>query len=121
MLPFFFPTGFEFICSQAPYNMRGLLIGIFFSIHGLFSLVAILVEYLFVVTPLNESTARAVTEYSCAFLFYLILMCLAMLGMGVYVIAACRYKRRKRDDTFNQVGMLVGFFSSGQVHSSRWT
>ncbi len=101
--------------------MRGLLIGIFFSIHGVFSLISVLVDYLFAEIPANEAIVRVVAQYSCAFLFYLVLTCLAMLGMGVYVITACRYKRRKRDDMFNQVGMLEEYFSSGRIHSSRWT
>lgn len=114
-------AGFEFVSSQAPYNMRGLLIGLFFSIQGIFSLLSVLIQYLFSQEQATEFTFKAVTWYSCAFWFYLALACLAAFGVIVYVVAACRYKKRKRDDMFNQVGMLEEYFSSGRIHSSRWT
>ena len=33
---------FEFICVQSPHSMKGVLIGIFFAVKGLFQLIGVL-------------------------------------------------------------------------------
>lgn len=105
--------------AQAPYNMRGLLIGIFFSAQGFFSLISLSIQHLFSWRPIY--TLKASTGYTCGFWYYLLLACLAVLGMCCFLVVACKYRRRKRGDMFNQVGMIEEYFSTGRIHSSRWT
>lgn len=117
----FFCVGFEFISAQAPYNMRGFLIGLFFSIQGFSSLASLALQHLFSWKPLHTYAFKASTGYNCGFWYYLVLACLAILGVCCYLVTACKYRRRKREDTFNQVGMIEEYFSTGRIHSSRWT
>ena len=105
--------------AQAPYNMRGLIIGIFFSVQGFFSLISLLIQCFFSWRRIHTYTFS--TGYTCRFWYYLTLVCLAILGMCCYLVVACKYRRRKRDDMFNQVGMIEDYFSTGRIHSSRWT
>lgn len=102
-------AGFEFISAQAPSNMRGLLIGIFFSIRDFSSLLSLLLQQLFLWAPVKTHTFQA---FGCAFWFYLVLAGLAIIAVGLYSVIACKYKRRKRDDLFNTVGMLEEYYFS---------
>jgi hypothetical protein len=101
--------------AQAPYNMRGLLIGIFFSTQNFFSLVSLSIRYLFSWRPVHMQ------PYTCGFWYYLILACLALLGVCCYLVVACKYRRRKRDDEFNHIGMIEEYFSRIRLHSEEKT
>ena len=56
---------FEFICSQSPTSMKGLLIGLVYAIKGLFQLIAALLTIPFYVPWNGKSTFP-----SCGFYFY---------------------------------------------------
>ena len=103
--------------------MRSFLIGIFLSIQSLTSLISLLFRDLLSDTSANHTTPSLQTlhGYSCYFWFYLSLSILGVLAVGLYIVVACKYKKRKRDDTFNHVAMLEEYFSTGRIHSSRWT
>ena len=55
---------FEFICSQSPHSMKGLLIGMLYAIRGLYQLVAALL-----VIPFAFSTIQTIM-ISCGFWYY---------------------------------------------------
>jgi len=95
--------------------MRGLLLGLFFAVQGLFSLLAVIIQYIFSWRPVLSYSL-----YSCSFWYYLIIVILGGLGLCLYVLVAYKYKRRKRDDVFHQVGMIEEYYSSGRIHSSHW-
>ena len=44
----FYIAIFEFICAQSPHSMKGLLIGTYYAIKGVFQLVGVLVIYIYI-------------------------------------------------------------------------
>lgn len=95
--------------------MRCLLIGIFFSIQGFFSLLSVLLQYLFSWSTLYNHPFRGATGYTCAFWYYFIYVCVCLFGLLLFFIVACRYKRRQRDDVFNDMAMIEEFYLTGAL------
>ncbi len=96
--------------------MRGLLIGLFFSIQGTFSLLATLLEYLFSWSKIYSYPFVGKTGLTCAFWYYLVLVCISVLGFCAYIVTACRYKNRQRDDIFSSVAIVEECFRPGAVN-----
>ena len=92
---FFTIVGFEFICAQSPYNMRGLLIGVFFSFQSLFSLASLLLQFVFSSKKIYGYPFLGRTGQTCAFWYFLIAIGVSVLGLAFYAVVACKYKRRK--------------------------
>ena len=85
---------FEFICSQSPHSMKGLLIGVFYAIRGVFQLLGAL-SFMFSFLGWRMSSSFP----SCGFAYYLINITAALIGIVAYTWAARRYQNRPRDDT----------------------
>ena len=78
-----FSTTLEFICAQSPYRTKGLLIGIWFSFHGIDNILLGLQRFF---------------ELSCI-LGYYIAKALLMIGIFVlFLFSARRYRYRRRQD-----------------------
>ena len=66
---------FEFICSQSPRSMKGLMIGVFYAINGVFQLLgALLFMFPFLGWKLSSSFP------SCGFAFYLVNVIVGLIG-----------------------------------------
>ena len=79
---------FEFICSQSPHTMKGLLMGLLYAIKGLYQLLAALLVLPFAL-PSSISP-------SCGFYYYLVNIVIGLVALLVYVWVARRYKYRER-------------------------
>ena len=81
---------FEFICAQSPHSMKGVLIGIFFAIKGLFHLIGVLG----ILLPFSfwQTSPRA------GLVYFLVNIVISVVGVVAFTIAAKRYKYRERDD-----------------------
>ena len=90
---FIYTSVFEFICAQSPYAMKGLLIGVFFALKGVFQLFGVLLWI-----PFNYWKPLFP---SCGFGYYLVNVFIAIVGLVVYTVAARRYKYRQRDEPCN--------------------
>ena len=105
--------------------MRGLLVGLFFSIQGLFSLISILLQYTFSQHAVYSYPFQGKTGLSCGFWYYSILVLISFLGLLLYFLTAYKYKQRQRDKNFDTtITMLEGYFESGAVgivNSDVWT
>ena len=103
--------------------MRSLLVGIFFSIQNLASLLSQLLRYLFAKIPVETDALQSFHAYvhTCSFWFYLCLSVLCTVAVGLYWVTTCKYRKRKRDDMFNEVAMIEEYYSTGRIHSSHWT
>ena len=78
-----FSTTLEFICAQSPYRTKGLLIGIWFSFHGIDNILLGLQRFF---------------ELSCI-LGYYIAKALLMIGIFVlFLFSARQYRYRRRQD-----------------------
>ena len=83
---------FEFIASQSPYSMKGLLIGVLFSSR-------ILVQGLGIVIMIPFSTSWKISyPLSCGSGFYITNISIGVMTFIVYVLVAKDYKHRTRDE-----------------------
>ena len=83
---------FEFICSQSPNNMKGLLIGLSFAVEGLYDLICIILNMVFYFSWPN------VTFPSCCMTYYLINVVLGLVALSLYVYVTRGYQYRMRDE-----------------------
>ena len=84
---------FEFICAQAPYNLKGLVIGLAYSVYN----TAIPLGYT-IHLAWDLGWKNTVTQPSCGFWYYLSIALTATLGLALWCIVAKWYKRRERDE-----------------------
>ena len=89
-------ASYEFVCAQSPQSMKGLLIGTFFAIKGIFQLLGV-VLYLAVGIKCNLRHHFPV----CGFIYYLINVMVALIGIITFALVARRYQYRKRDEPNN--------------------
>ena len=85
-------TTFEFISAQSPHYMKGLLLGTFFAITGLFQFVGSVALAPFISPTLHN------LGISCLTLYLVILSAIALAGLVLFTVVAKRYKYRERDD-----------------------
>ena len=93
-------TVLEFISAQSPQSMKGLLVGVFFAIRGLFQFLNSIA-----IIPLSLKHPWASGEMlenppvtNCGFV-YLLFTCVAgLIGLVLFLAAARRYKYRERNE-----------------------
>ena len=103
---------FEFICSQSPHSMKGLIIGVFYAIRGLYQVLAALL-----VLPYSyEGTFKPL---SCEFYFYLMNIVIGLVALLVYVWVAKRYRYRVRDEPCNVRQYAEQYYSKSNRETSR--
>ena len=90
----FYPAAYAFICAQSPHAMKGLLIGTFFAIKGIFQLLGALLSLSFL--KWNQNFIM-----SCGSVYFLINIILSLAGLLAYICAAQKYHYRQRDEPDN--------------------
>ena len=88
---------YEFICSQSPHAMKGLVIGTFFAIKGIFQLLGTVIIITFALGW--KDILRSFP--SCGFVYYLINAIIALIGIVAYTCVARQYQYRVRDEPDN--------------------
>ena len=83
---------FEFISAQSPHNMKGLLLGMYFAITGVFQFVGSAA-----LAPFSSPTLRDL-GISCLTLYCIITGSIALTGLVLFTVVAKRYKYRERED-----------------------
>ena len=87
---------FEFIIAQSPQTMKGILIGLFYTLrYGLVGLYLLAEYYAFHKYPAHGYVLNCVTAH------YLEITLIGLLSLLVYTIVACKYKLRERDEVVN--------------------
>ena len=105
-IPFNFLLGFasivlytsnlEFICAQAPYNMKGVLIGLSYMLQTTFSVVGTIPFIAW-----SNAWLKILHTYSCGTWYYLTTLLVAA-GLSVLLSWIVRwYKGRERDETLS--------------------
>lgn len=116
-------TAFEFISAQSPHSMKGLIVGMFFTIKGFFQLLSA-----FLLLPFSIPsywTEKSPYKVNCGFGYLFILCGLALIGLVLFVLVANRYQYRERDDPpYNQMAVEEAFAraidqNAEQAHSPR--
>ena len=90
----FYPSAYAFICAQSPHAMKGLLIGTFFAIKGIFQLLGALISLSFL--KWNKNFIM-----SCGSIYFLINIVFSLVGIITYICAARKYHYRQRDEPDN--------------------
>ena len=95
----FYIASYELICAQSPHSMKGLLIGMFFAIKGVFQLLGVVAIYL----PITYLCSQNINLKFplCGFLYYLINLVVGLIGFIAFIFAARRYHYRVRDEADN--------------------
>ena len=89
-------TTFEFISAQSPHSMKGLLVGMFFAIKGVFQLLSA-----FLLLPFSLPdywTTEHPKKVNCGFGYLFLVDGLAFIGLVILSVVAKKYKYRERDD-----------------------
>ena len=101
---------YEFICSQSPHSMKGLVIGTFFAIKGVFQLLGVAITYL----PIAFKWNIMHTFPSCGFVYYLINAVIALIGIVAYTCVARQYQYRERDEPDNIYRYVEEYYTNSQ-------
>ena len=93
-------TTLEFISAQSPQSMKGLLVGVFFAIRGLFQFLnSISIIPLSLKQPwASEEMIEHPPITNCGFVYLLLTCVTGLTGLILFSVAAKRYKYRTRDE-----------------------
>ena len=97
----------EFICSQSPYSMKGLLLGIFISTKSLFQTI----EIAFIV-PFGISWN--IRPLSCESGYYIMNIALGVMALALLTIMAKKYKYRTVNEPSNEYRYAEEYYSNIQ-------
>ena len=87
---------FEFLCSQVPFGMHGMFIGLFWFLNFLFNTIGSTVILIFQYISINGHSVL-----SCTTWFTLLFGLIAIIGLIVYIKIARWYTLRVRDESLN--------------------
>ena len=96
----------EFICSQSPYSMKGLLLGIFFSIRSLFQGIAFLSIIPFV--------SWQIESLSCGSGFYAMIIVVCLFEFVIFSCVSKRYRYRNMNEPSNEYRYAEEYYSNIQ-------
>ena len=97
----------EFICSQSPYSMKGLLLGSFFSIKSFFQAIAV-----FSTVPFG--TVWKIESLSCGSGFYAMYIVIGLLEFVLFRCVSKRYKYRNVNEPSNEYRYAEEYYSNIQ-------
>ena len=101
-------TIMKFLLAQSPQDMKGMLIGLFYSLWGLSMLIGLLL-----ILPFHfyYPGVTKPEELSCGSAYLLLLCVIDVLGMVAAVLAASKYKYRERDEVLgNEHQFAVDYY-----------
>ena len=92
-------TAFEFISAQSPLSMKGLLVGVYFTMKGLFQFLSAVAVVPFALQRIwVDRLGHNPPVTNCAFGYYLFTITTATVGLAVFTVVVKRYKYRQRDE-----------------------
>ena len=75
--------------------MKGVLVGLLFAAQGFFQLIEALLLFPF---SNKNRFSKGTPEINCEFSYYLVTSIIALVGLVLFMIAARKYKYRKREE-----------------------
>ena len=109
---FLYVATYEFICAQSPHSMKGLLIGTFFTVKGVFQLLGVVVLYFPFVYARPFSDQGKFPLHG--FIYYVINIVIGMVGIVAFVIVSRRYQYRQRDEPDNIYRYAEEYYAKSQ-------
>ena len=106
----FYIATFEFICAQSPHSMKGLLIGTYYAIKGVFQLLGVLVIY----APITAWCKSDENFPVCGFAYYFINVVILLIGTIAFIIVARKYQYRQRDEPDNIYRYAEEYYANAQ-------
>lgn len=91
-------TAFEFISAQSPLSMKGLLVGIYFSIKGVFQCLSAIAVVPFALNRIWVDTIKTPPVTNCGFGYLLLTIITATTGLVIFSVVVKRYRYRQRDE-----------------------
>ena len=93
-------SSLEFISAQSPQPMKGFLIGIFFSIRGLFQFLnsTVTLAFSFKHPWASGETLSNPPVTNCGFTYFLFTIVIGLIGLLLFSVAVKKYKYRERDE-----------------------
>ena len=104
----------EFVCSQSPYSMKGLLLGIFFSVKTFFQGIAITSIAIF-------GAAWKIHSLSCGSGFYFVNIIMGLAALFLYCYFAKRYKYRDVNEPSHEYRYAEDYYSNYNSHRAEQT
>ncbi len=103
---------YEFICSQSPHSMKGMLIGLSFALKGAFELMGIVIVMVFV----NFSPQ---SFPSCGMAYYILNVLWGVISLVIFIHSSRKYKYRVRDEFCNVYRYAEEYYSKEGEHNAR--
>ena len=103
-------ASYKFICAQSPHAMKGLLIGTYFAIRGIFQLLGVLAIY----TPIGVLCKLQGKFQVCGFIYYLINIVIGLSGILAFIFVAKKYQYRQRDEPDNIYRYVEEYYAKAQ-------
>ncbi len=97
-------ASWEFICSQSPHFMKGILFGLFYAIRAFYQLLAVLMS--FVIFQYWDNAC-----IDCQSMYNLLNLMLGLMCTIIFAIVAKKYRYRKRDDICNVYQYAEDYYS----------
>lgn len=93
-------TTYELISAQSPQSMKGLLIGVFFAIRGLFHFLnsIVILGFSFKNPWASGDMSIHPPVTNCGFVYLLFTCIMGLVGLILFSIAVKKYKYRERDE-----------------------
>ncbi len=107
---FFYVGSIQFYCAQIPYTMKGLVIGIFYALSGLF----ILFSQALLLPFTRQSLSWGTGTLSCGFWYLITRMVYTVITIVIAALVMGCYKMRKREDLLpNEHIFAEAYYSRG--------
>ena len=90
-------TIFEFISAQSPHSMKGLLLGTYYAITGVYQFMSSVVLVPFTSYEF-QANRQSLPRYGCLFGYFLFVSFIALIGLVWFIVAARCYRYRERED-----------------------
>ena len=102
----------EFVCAQAPYNMKGFLIGLFFTTLIFFVVLGTLLFLVWSNNPILHTS-------TCGIWFYLSTLVLAVVSSALLGLVIRWYKARERDEITRSRDLVEEVYHKYQEQASQ--
>ena len=100
---------FEFISAQSPHTMKGVLVGLLFTVRGFFQLIGAVLLFPFSIRQIWENF-HIIPQISCGTSYYIVTIVISVLGIVLFVIGARKYQYRKREEEPYSQSMVEEIF-----------
>ena len=94
-IPLTFITVLEFISAQSPHAMKGLLLGVFYAVRGMFIVIGCALVFPFANTLWHSREGQL---FDCGLSYYTFSVVVGVVGLVVFSLTARWYQYRQRED-----------------------